>query len=241
MTTQGDLILWIVVGAFAAICLAIICLMAWKARSRTARSNQTAAKAAPQSTGELIWTMAPMLVFALVVAPLLGVLYMQNTRPAADLTITVTGRMWSWNYQYSNYGNFSFGAPMLARSAASLSDRSGPETYDHILVPVAKAVRIIAVGANVVYSWAIPSLGARIQALPGWTNQSWFKAANEGRYFGQCSELCGLPHAFKPFEIEVVSQARFDRWVADWRARRAPSAAPLTQQAQAQTRAGTAR
>ena len=92
-----------------------------------------------------------------------------------------------------------------------------PGAYDHIVVPVGKTVRIIAVANDVIYSWAIPSIGARIEALPGQTEQSWFKAEDEGRYFGNCSELCGLPHAFRPIEVEVVSQERFDRWAAEAR------------------------
>jgi cytochrome c oxidase subunit 2 len=136
------------------------------------------------------------------------------------LTIKVTGKMWSWTYEYPDYGNFSFDAPMLSNNAAEKArELHPPGTDNHIVVPAGKTVRIVTIGTNLIYSCAIPSIGAGITALPGRTNQSWFKAAKEGRYYGECSELCGLPHAFKPIEVEVVSPERFDQWVAEarWR------------------------
>ena len=167
---------------------------------------------------------------ALVVAPLMGRWYLQNAQPAANLRITVTGRMWYWTYKYSNYANLSFSAPMFLPSAGEkVSDPGWQRTHDHIVVPVGKTVRIIAVSANVIYSWYVSPLGITIQAVPGWSNQSWFRAAKEGRYYGQCSELCGLPHTFKPVEIEVVSQARFDTWVAEASGKLALAGAPQLQ------------
>jgi cytochrome c oxidase subunit 2 len=90
---------------------------------------------------------------------------------------------------------------------------------------VGKTVRILTMGTNLIYSWAIPSIGAKIRALPGQTNQSWFKATKEGRYYGECFELCGLPHTFKPIEVEVVSPERFARWVPEMRLRLAVTGA----------------
>ena len=73
-----------------------------------------------------------------------------------------------------------------------------PGADNHIVVPVGKTVRIVAMGTNLIYSWAIPSIGAKITSLPGQTNQSRFNPAKEGRYYGECFELCGLPHASSP-------------------------------------------
>jgi cytochrome c oxidase subunit 2 len=218
MIGLGNFILWIVIGTFAAFCLFILVLLARVMLRRNARSYPTPSASPRQTRHELIWTITPLIVVAVVAVPSLRLLYFENTSPAADLTIKVTGKMWSWTYEYPDYGNFSFDAPMLSNNAAEkVRELNPPGTDNHIVVPVGKTVRIVTIGTNLIYSCAIPSIGAWITALPGRTNQSWFKAAKEGRYYGECFELCGLPHAFKPIEVEVVSPERFDQWVAEAR------------------------
>ena len=212
MIAQGNPVLLVVVASFGAICVVILGLLMRVTLRRNSRALPAPGESGRQTLRDRLWTFAPMAVFALVAALLLRSIDLQNRTTAADLTITVTGRMWYWTYNYSNYNNFRLTTPMLVNAAG---DKSAPSRgYDHLTVPVGKTVRIVAVATNVVYSWAIPDIGARVEALPGWNETSWFKAAKEGRYYGQCSELCGLPHRFKPVEIEVVSQERFDKWVA---------------------------
>jgi cytochrome c oxidase subunit II len=223
MIGLGNFILWTVIGTFAAFCLFILVLLARVMLRRNARSYATPSASPRQTRHELIWTITPLIVVAVVAVPSLRLLYFENTSPAADLTIKVTGKMWSWTYEYPDYGNFSFDAPMLSNNAAEKARELNPPGTDnhdnHIVVPVGKTVRIVTIGTNLIYSCAIPSIGAWITALPGRTNESRFKAAKERRYYGECSELCGLPHAFKPIEVEVVSPERFDQWVAEARSR----------------------
>jgi len=231
MIGLGNFILWIVIGTFAAICLFILVLLARIMLRRTARTYPAPGGSPRQTLRELIWTVTPLIAVAIVAVPSLRLWYFENTGPAADLTIRMTGKMWSWTYEYPDYGNFTFDAPMLSNTAAEKARELNPPGADnhgadnHIVVPVGKTVRIVTIGTNLIYSWAIPSIGAKITALPGRTNQSWFKAAKEGRYYGECFELCGLPHAFKPIEVEVVSPERFDRWVAEARLRLAAAGA----------------
>lgn len=215
MSSQYHFILWAAVGTFAAICLVILGLLARVMLRRNARFLPARREAVRQTSRDRLWTFAPVGVFALVAALLMRSFYLQNTAPVADVTITVTGHMWYWTYNYSNTGNFTLTAPMLVNAVHD--QPAPPHGYDHIMVPVDKTVRIVAVATNVIYSWAIPDIGARIEAVPGWNEKSSFKAVKEGRYYGQCSELCGLPHTFKPVEIEVVSQARFDKWISEAR------------------------
>jgi cytochrome c oxidase subunit 2 len=226
MTGMGNFIFGIAMGTLAAICLFILALLAGLMLRRNAPFNSTPNTASRQTPRELIWTAALLVVVAVVAVPALRLWYFKNTNPATDLTIEVTGKMWSWTYRYPDDGNFSFEAPMLANKAPGKSGEFGqPGTGNHIVVPVGKTVRILAMGTNLIYSWAIPSIGARVKALPGQTRQSWFKATKEGRYYGECFELCGLPHAFRPIEVEVVSPERFDRWVAEMRVKPAAAGA----------------
>ena len=216
----GNFILEIVIGTFAAVCLFILVLLARLMLRRNALSYSTPGASPRQTPGELIWTVTLLIVVAVVAVPALRLWYFENTNPVADLTIEVTGKMWSWTYQYPDHGNFSFEAPMLSNTVVGKAgELSPPGAGNHIVVPVGKTVRIVTMGGSLIYSWAIPSIGAKITSLPGQTNQSWFNPAKEGRYYGKCFELCGLPHLFKPIEVEVVSPDRFDRWAADMRLR----------------------
>jgi cytochrome c oxidase subunit 2 len=96
-----------------------------------------------------------------------------------------------------------------------------------MVVPVGKVVRVLVTGADVIHAWANPAFGTKIDAVPGKVNQTWFKAEKVGVYYGQCSELCGIDHAFMPTEVDVVSQEDFDKWVASKAAPApAPAAAP---------------
>jgi cytochrome c oxidase subunit 2 len=160
------------------------------------------------------------ILVALVAVPAVRLWVSENTVPVADLTVQITGKMWSWTYEYPDQGKLSFEAPMLANPAPVTGGERGRSDADnHIVVPVGKTVRIVTMGSSLIYSWAVPAIGAKVTAMPGQTNQSWFRPAKEGRYYGKCTELCGLPHLFKPVEIEVVSPERFDRWAAEMRLR----------------------
>jgi cytochrome c oxidase subunit 2 len=225
MIGVGNFILAIVIGIFAAICLFILVLLARLMLRRNALSHSTPAHSTPgaspgRTPGQFMWTATLPVIVALVAVPALRIWYFENTVPVADLTVQMTGKMWSWTYQYPDYGNLIFVAPMLSNPSPGTGGELGrPGADNHIVVPVGKTVRIVTMGGSLIYSWAIPSIGAKVTALPGQTNQSWFKPAKEGRYYGKCFELCGLPHVFKPIEVEVVSPQRFDRWAAEMRLR----------------------
>ena len=82
-----------------------------------------------------------------------------------------------------------------------------------MVVPVNKVVRVQVIGADVIHSFAVPSFGIKIDAVPGRLNETWFKAEREGIYYGQCSELCGRDHAYMPIEVQVVSEKDYTAWL----------------------------
>ncbi len=83
-----------------------------------------------------------------------------------------------------------------------------------LVVPVNKVVRVQVIGADVIHSFAVPSFGIKVDAIPGRLNETWFKATHTGMYYGQCSELCGMNHSFMPIAIRVVSDKEFTAWLA---------------------------
>ena len=85
---------------------------------------------------------------------------------------------------------------------------------NEMVVPVNKVVHVLVTGADVIHSFAVPSFGIKIDAIPGRLNETWFKATKTGMFYGQCSELCGKDHAFMPIAVRVVSDSDFTAWVA---------------------------
>ena len=83
-----------------------------------------------------------------------------------------------------------------------------------MVAPVNKVVRVQVTGADVIHAFSVPAFGIKIDAVPGRLNETWFKADRTGVFYGQCSQLCGVDHAFMPIEVHVVTQAEFDAWVA---------------------------
>ena len=83
------------------------------------------------------------------------------------------------------------------------------------VIPVNKVVRLQVTASDVIHSFAVQSFGVRIDAVPGRLNETWFKADREGVYYGQCSKICGKDHAFMPIAFRVVSEDKYQAWLAD--------------------------
>jgi cytochrome c oxidase subunit 2 len=81
-----------------------------------------------------------------------------------------------------------------------------------MVVPVGRYVRYYTAAADVIHSFAVPAFGIKTDAVPGRLNEGWFLVDEPGTYYGQCSELCGVNHAYMPIEVRVVPQEQFDRW-----------------------------
>ena len=84
-----------------------------------------------------------------------------------------------------------------------------------LVVPVDKVVKVLITANDVLHAWALPSFGVKRDAVPGRINETWFKAEKVGTYYGQCSELCGIKHAFMPITVRVVSEEEYNEWLMD--------------------------
>ena len=82
---------------------------------------------------------------------------------------------------------------------------------------VNKIVKVLITSNDVLHAWAIPAFGVKRDAVPGRINETWFKADKEGVYYGQCSELCGIKHAFMPITVKVVSDEEYKEWLSEAR------------------------
>ena len=86
---------------------------------------------------------------------------------------------------------------------------------NELVVPVNKVVKVMITANDVLHAWALPSFGVKRDAVPGRINETWFKAEKVGTYYGQCSELCGIKHAFMPIEVRVVTEEEYQDWLLE--------------------------
>jgi cytochrome c oxidase subunit II len=179
-----------------------------------ARANPNPSRTTHNALIEVIWTIVPVVILLAIAVPSFRLLFLELDAPKADLTVKATGKQWYWSYNYPDNGNFEFDS-ILVEDKDLKPGRPRLLTVDNeMVVPVNKVVHVLVTGADVIHSFAVPSFGIKIDAVPGRLNDTWFKATSEGRFHGQCSELCGKDHAFMPITVRVVNDAEFAEWVA---------------------------
>ena len=142
-------------------------------------------------------------------------MYVFESIPKADLTIKAVGNQSYWSYEYPYYVDIVFDANMLNDNELSDPKLRLLETDTQIVVPVNKVVKLQITSNDVLHAWTIPAFGVKMDAVPGKLNETWFKANQEGIFYGQCSELCGIKHAFMPITVNVVSQEEYDKWLEE--------------------------
>jgi len=195
----------------------VLGLLLWVMVRYNARVNPKPASWSHNTLIEVVWTIVPVIILGLIAVPSIRLLYKGDVVPAnVDLTVKAIGHQWYWSYEYPDHGNFTFDALMLKDADAAKAGEPRLLAVDNrVVVPIGKTVRMIVTSQDVIHAWTIPAFGAKIDAVPGKLLETWFKPEREGTFYGQCSELCGSRHAFMPIAVDVVSQERFDQWVAE--------------------------
>ena len=179
-----------------------------------ARANPNPSRTTHNAVIEVIWTIAPVVILLAIAVPSFRLLFLELDAPKADLTVKATGKQWYWSYNYPDNGNFEFDSILVDDKDLKPGQPRLLTVDNEMVVPVNKVVHVLVTGADVIHSFAVPSFGIKIDAVPGRLNDTWFKATSEGRFHGQCSELCGKDHAFMPITVRVVNDAEFAAWVA---------------------------
>nr|YP_009742200.1 cytochrome c oxidase subunit 2 [Scolytus schevyrewi]QID77586.1 cytochrome c oxidase subunit 2 [Scolytus schevyrewi] len=159
-------------------------------------------------TIELIWTILPAIILIMIALPSLRLLYIMDEMLAPMITIKIMGHQWYWSYEYSDFKSIEFDSYMIPQTSNNHTFRL-LDVDNRMTVPFNTPTRIIVSSADVIHSWAVPSLGIKIDATPGRLNQSHFNISRTGLFFGQCSEICGTNHSFMPIVIESVSPKSF--------------------------------
>jgi len=217
------------------ISLFVLALLIWCVVRYNKRSNPIPAKWSHNTTIEVIWTLAPVLILVFISLFSFKLLFAYNDMPKPDLTVKATGYQWYWGYEYPDQKVAEYVSNVLPEDEAKAKNVPYRlAATEPLVVPVNKVVRVLVTGADVIHAFAVPSFGIISDAIPGRVNETWFKVEKEGTYYGNCRELCGVEHAFMPIEVKVVSQEAFDAWVASKGGSAAgavaiaPPAAPVT-------------
>ena len=224
------LVLWLCtivgIGVFAVIIYSLI--------NHRKSKGAVAAHFHESTTVEVIWTLIPFVILVAIAVPATKTFLALEDTTNSDLTIKATGWQWKWEYEYLEDGVHFFSNLDKASNDARQKDSGiNPHDVEHyllnvdnaVVVPVNKKVRVLTTSNDVIHAWWVPELAVKRDAIPGFINESWFKAEKEGTYRGQCAELCGKDHGFMPIVVKVVSQEKYTAWVGEQKSKAQAAAA----------------
>ena len=197
-----------------AISVFVLFLMIYTCIRFRASKNPNPSKTTHNVAVEVLWTLIPCLILIVMAVPSFKILYNQDTIPKADVTVKAVGYQWYWGYEYPDE-NIIFESYMIKEDELKENQPRLLTVDNEVVVPVNKVVKVLITANDVLHAWALPSFGVKRDAVPGRINETWFKAEKVGTYYGQCSELCGIQHAFMPITVRVVTDEEYAIWLAE--------------------------
>jgi cytochrome c oxidase subunit 2 len=219
-------ILLVIITLISVFVLVLLLYVIWRFH---ATRNPVATTTTHHTGLEIAWTVLPILILVIIAVPSFRLLYYAEAPVDSAFTVKVTGRQWYWTYEYPDHGNVQIDSRMLAEADRAKNKPTHPRLMavdEEMVLPVNTKIRIIGTAADSMHGWTVPGFGIKKTVIPGRLNEGWISVRQEGLYFGQCSQICGNGHAFMPIAIRAVSQADFDKWVAD--KKKAAGLAPAT-------------
>ena len=180
---------------------------------------------------ELIWTIVPALILIVMAIPATTALLKVYDTENADIDIKVTGYQWKWQYEYIGEGVKYMSELRTSQDEiygrAPKGEHYLREVTEPLVIPTGKKVRFLITGNDVIHSWWVPDFGVKRDAVPGLFTAAWAKTDQPGTYVGECTELCGLGHAFMPVVVEVKDEAEYNEWLAGKKAEAAEYASTI--------------
>lgn len=183
-------------------------------------TNPIPSKIIHGTTIEIAWTVTPSLILIFIAVPSFALLYSMDEIVDPAITLKAIGHQWYWSYEYSDYNlddetAINFDSYMIPEDDLEIGQLRLLEVDNRVVLPIKTHIRVLITAADVLHSWAVPSLGVKCDAVPGRLNQVHLFLKREGVFYGQCSELCGANHAFMPIVIEGVNLENYMSWVAN--------------------------
>lgn len=162
---------------------------------------------------EIIWTLIPIIILLFLAIPSLKILYLTDEIFYPLITIKIIGHQWYWKYEYRDFNNLEFDSFINQFNYKNSNLFRLLDVDNRLIIPYKNQIRLLFTSIDVIHSWTIPSIGIKIDSIPGRINQSSIFLNRPGLYFGQCSEICGINHRFIPIVIERTSKLYFLNWL----------------------------
>jgi len=210
-----NLVTWLMV-IITVIVLALLLFVLYRF---SAKRNPVPSKTTHHTLLEVVWTVVPVLILLVIAIPSFRLLYFADRVEDADLTLKIIGKQWYWTYEYPDSGNFTFDSLMIDEETAVAEGKMRLLDVDNpVVLPVDQNIRLIMTSDDVIHNWAMPSLFIKLDAVPGRLNETWTRIPAEyagTTFYGQCSELCGVNHAYMPIAVKAVTMEEYEAWVAE--------------------------
>ena len=164
---------------------------------------------------EIIWTIIPALILIVIAIPSFALLYSMDEIIDPVITLKIIGHQWYWSYEYSDISlnSINFDSYMIPTADLEIGQLRLLEVDNRVVLPINTHIRLIITSSDVLHSWAIPSLGIKLDACPGRLNQVNLFIKREGVFYGQCSEICGINHGFMPIVVEATTLDNYINWL----------------------------
>ena len=199
-----------VITAISLFVLALLVIVVVKFNEK---ANPVPAKWSHNTLLEVIWTAIPVLILVVIAVPSYRILYFMDRTTEAEMTLKVTGNQWYWTYDSElTFDSYTLGEDEIDTSKGM---HKGLEVDNHVVLPIDTNVRILFTATDVIHAWSVPAFAVKLDNMPGRTNETWTRVTQRGRYYGQCSELCGVDHSNMPIVVDVVSKEEFQKWLAE--------------------------
>lgn len=164
---------------------------------------------------ELAWTLFPSVVLFAIALMSFNLLYVLDLVADPELTVKVIGRQWYWGYEqgpFKNGGYVEFDSYLTPEEDLKSGGLRLLEVDNPLVLPAYKSIRILVTSSDVIHSWAVPSFGAKIDAIPGRLNEATLFIKRPGVFYGQCSEICGVNHGFMPIKVVALAPEGHTKW-----------------------------
>ena len=202
----------IVIAALVMVLLGIVILRFSKRRNPTPQSWEH------NTLLEIVWTAIPVVILLAITIPSIRLLYYEDRAANPEMTLKAIGHQWYWSYEYVDHEGVGFDAIMKEDGELAEGEPRLLATDNAVMLPTETDIRILTTADDVIHAFALPSLGVKLDAVPGRINETWVHINDAGTYYGQCSELCGTNHGFMPIMVKAVSKDEFAAWVAEKKA-----------------------
>ena len=175
------------------------------------KSNPTPTTTTHHLPLEIAWTVIPIIILVVMAIPSFKLMYFADRVDNPDMTLKIIGRQWYWSYEYPDHGNFTFDANIVSEEdlAKDSSLKRNMDTDERVVLPVGKKIQLLMTASDVLHNWGVPAFGIKLDTVPGRLNETWVQINKPGVYYGFCSELCGVNHAYMPITVEAVSPEAF--------------------------------